>query len=136
MLTTSSAQVITAAETALQDARAALVPVTALLRGWARTPDAVAGRIGRAEWLLDGWDRIVLLWSDAAHPARRRAALLEMAQLVPIAPQDAGSASRAPPDPGAADAECRVITLSEGWRTGPASFGLVARNERLRAHST
>jgi hypothetical protein len=31
--------------------------------------------------------------------------------------------------------DCRVASLSEEWRTGSASFGLVARNERLRALS-
>jgi hypothetical protein len=132
MLVKASAQVVSAATAALQDARAAASPVSPLLRAWARTPDAVVSRIGRAEWLLDGWDRIVLLWGEAKRPPKRRAALLEMAQLVPIMPQDAADLIAAA-QPDANDEECRVITLSEGWRTGPASFGLVARNERLRA---
>ncbi|HEY1931479.1 MAG TPA: hypothetical protein VGG99_05665 [Acetobacteraceae bacterium] len=132
MLVKASAQVVSAATAALQDARAAASPVSPLLRAWARTPDVVVSRIGRAEWLLDGWDRIVLLWGEAKRPPKRRAALLEMAQLVPIMPQDAADLIAAA-QPDANDEECRVITLSEGWRTGPASFGLVARNERLRA---
>jgi hypothetical protein len=132
MLVNAAAQVVSAATAALQDARGGASPVSPLLRAWARAPDAVVSRIGRAEWALDGWDRIVLLWGEAKWPAERRAALLEMAQLVPIVPQDAAERpDTAQPNP--TDEECRVITLSEGWRTGPASFALVARNERLRA---
>jgi hypothetical protein len=115
------------------DARTMSADVADLLRRWSRTPEELASRIGRAEWVLDGWDRITLLWREARLPAGQRAALLEMAQLVPELPEEArdwiGSQSGLL-QPSRA---CRVISLNEGWRTGSASFGLIARNERFRA---
>ena len=73
----------------LRDARTLAADVPALLHQWSRAPAEVAARIARTEWLLDGWDRIALLWGDARWPAAQRAALLEMAQLVPDLPLEA-----------------------------------------------
>jgi len=131
MVAGAAAKVMARAEAALRDARASATRVTALLRSWGRSPETVAAQVGRADWLLDGWDRIAWLWRDAKWPINQRAALLEMAQLVPVLPLDAGGGGHA--DGAPAEAECRVVSLNESWRTGPASFALVARNERLRA---
>ena len=82
--------------------------------------------------LLDGWERIILLWRDATLPATQRTTLLEMAQLVPdLPPEAAGWRTRSQSAPQPAHVN-QVAGLTEGWRTGSASFGLVARNERLR----
>ncbi len=44
----------------------------------------------RADWVLDGWEWVCLLWLAAADTgAARRRALLEMAQLVPVLPGEA-----------------------------------------------
>ena len=126
----SAGRIIGAANAALQDARSFASDVTSLLRTWRRTPEAVTKRLGRADWLLDGWDRVVLLWREARRPAVRRAALLEMAQLVPSLPQEAAMPGDTSGEPSA-----RVVSMNEGWRSGAASFGLVARNERLRARN-
>jgi hypothetical protein len=133
MVSASAALVVTAAALLVQDARDLATDVPGLLRQWTRAPAQVAARIARTEWLLDGWDRIDLLWQEARWPAGQRAALLEMAQLVPdlrLELADWTGQHLANPQPGQ---DCRVISLSEGWRTGSASFGLIARNERLRA---
>lgn len=118
------------------EARALTADVPNLLRLWTRGAEDLAARIRRAEWILDGWDRITLLWREARLPAGQRAALLEMAQLVPDLPEEAldwiGPQGRASLQPLRA---CRVTSLNEGWRTGSASFGLIARNERFRAQS-
>jgi hypothetical protein len=134
MVSRSAASIIGAANKLVLDARRLALDVPALLQRWSSSPDAVANRVARTEWLLDGWDRIVLLWRDARWPAAQRAALLEMAQLIPVLPPEA--AAWAGEQPAASDSghDCRVVSISEGWRAGSASFGLIARNERLRAY--
>jgi len=134
MVSETAAAAIATAGPLLEDARALAADVPALLRQWMRAPEEVAARINRADWVLDGWDRIVLLWREAVLPAGQRAALLEMAQLVPDLPEEIGDWVARPPPPLWAR-DCRVISLNERWRTGSAGFGLVARNERFRARS-
>ena len=121
------------ADRLIRNARALAADVPELLRRWSRAPQDLAGQIGRAEWVLDGWDRIVLLWQEARFPAGQRAALLEMAQLVVDLPEEV--ADWVDREPGLLQPvrSCRVISLNESWRTGSASFGLIARNERFRA---
>jgi hypothetical protein len=122
------------ADRLMTEARDLAADVPALLVLWSRASETLTERIGRAEWVLDGWERIVALWQDARLPAGQRAALLEMAQLVPDLPEEVigwvgpASAPNLQPMRG-----CRVISLNESWRTGSASFSLVARNERFRA---
>lgn len=135
MVAAAAGPVITAAAVLVRDARSLAADVPGLLPQWARAPVELAARIGRTEWLLDGWDRIILLWRDARWPAGQRAALLEMAQLVPDLPLEVADWTGQPPPSSQPSHDCRVISLSEGWRTGTASFGLIARNERLRALS-
>jgi len=132
MIAGAAAAVIKAAAPLLRDARGLAEDTPALLQRWLHASDEVAARLTRAEWVLDGWDRIVMLWREARWPAGQRAALLEMAQLVPDLPDQAAEWLGRQPDSPLLD--CRVISLSEGWRAGSASFSLVARNERFRAH--
>jgi hypothetical protein len=133
MVSSAADAVIAASRVAVRDARTLATDVPGLLHQWNHAPNQVARRIARAEWLLDGWDRIILLWQDARWPAGQRAALLEMAQLVPDLPQEAADWTGQQPQALQPGRDCRVISLHEGWRTGSASFGLIARNERLRA---
>jgi hypothetical protein len=133
MISGAAATVVTAAAVTLKEVHAMTADMIGLLRAWISAPEPTAARINRAAWLLDGWDRIALLWREATWPASQRAALLEMAQLVPTLPQELADWTGRHADAGDPTAECRVISLSEAWRTGSASFGLVARNERIRA---
>lgn len=135
MVSAAAVLFIAAADVLVRDTRALATDVPGLLQQWNRAPEELAGRIARTEWLLDGWDRIILLWRAASWPSAQRAALLEMAQLVPDLPLEAAGWTGQPPATVQPGHECRVISLSEGWRTGSASFGLIARNERMRALS-
>jgi hypothetical protein len=135
MVAASADLAIEAAVLLLRDARALAADVPGLLLQWSRAPAELTGRIARTEWLLDGWDRIILLWREARFPAAQRAALLEMAQLVPDLPLEVADWTGQRVVGLQPDQDCRVVSLSEGWRTGSASFGLVARNEHLRALS-
>jgi hypothetical protein len=135
MVSAAAVQVIPAAEAMLRDARTRATDAPGLLQQWNRAPDELAARISRTEWMLDGWHRIVLLWRNADKAAAQRAALLEMAQLVPDLPMEAADWTGQPAVVEQPSQDCRVISLSEGWRTGSAAFGLIARNERMRAQA-
>ena len=99
-----------------------------LLRDWLADPAKVEQALSRAEWLMDGWERLVLLW-QAALPGPAAAAM-EMAGLLPVWPDEteawldmpAGSlqrpARRSPPLP---------------WSDPASTVERIARNEYLRA---
>jgi hypothetical protein len=104
-----------------------------LLRTWSSDPASVMRLSSRPEWLLDGWEKICLVWDFAKDDATRRAALLEMADLVPILPKEARDWCEKLFDIEGALRFRRVIRLNEDWRTGEAVVGLIARNEQMRA---
>lgn len=106
-----------------------------LLRTWDNAPEALAQRTTRADWLLDGWEQICLLWNLAETDAMRRAALADMALMVPIMPREATSWM----EDAVIDIELlqrrRIVQINEDWRTGITVFDLIARNERARARA-
>ena len=117
----------------LQDAQALTADMTGLLRRWSHEPAKVAQIAARPDWLLDGWERICLIWTIATDNAARRAALVEMAQLVPVLPREAFEWASCPADAEIPAVFQRMVRLNEDWRTGATVFELVARNEQLRA---
>lgn len=119
----------------LTAARSLLADPVKLLGRWITSPSQVASRVSRADWLLDGWERICLLWKSAESQSARSAALLEMAELVPTLPWEAMQWSPTPLPRESLDPACRVTCQSDSWRTGGAAFMLVGRNEKLRAMS-
>jgi hypothetical protein len=121
------------AEAALADAAAAVADPLALLRRWVTQPDEPLDLAARCDWVVDGWERICLLWKIADSLASRRAALLEMAQLLPMVPREInqwvdGAVAPAPIDEG-----CHAASNNDAWRSGGAAFALIQRNELLRA---
>jgi hypothetical protein len=119
--------------TVLQETRSALADPMTLLRRWLTNPGRVSARVKRCDWLLDGWERVSLLWLAANTTALRQAALLEMAPLVPVLPQEALEWSDTIFHREAMTEACRVTSHEEGWRTGGPAFGLIERNEKLLA---
>jgi len=121
------------AEKTLAEARALTADIAGLLRGWQTSPSGISDVASRPDWLLDGWEQICALWDDASDPGARLSALVEMALLVPILPNETvewiGMAAGSEPLTGYR----RMVQLNEDWRTGTAVFSLIARNERLRA---
>ncbi|WP_428485510.1 hypothetical protein [Rhodopila sp.] len=115
--------------------RALLSDPIKLLSLWIVNPARVTALVTRAEWVLDGWEQICLLWRSAKTNMVRRAALLEMAQLVPALPCEAMEWSPTPLPREALDPACRVTCQNDGWRTGGGAFTLIGRNEKLRALS-
>jgi hypothetical protein len=104
-----------------------------LLDEWFADPATVELELSRAEWLLDGWDRLVLLW-QVTSPGPVTTAL-EMAALLPVWPDEVESWLELPA--GAATQLARRPAPPARLWTDPAIIvDQVARNERLRALAT
>jgi hypothetical protein len=121
------------ARVTLTQARALTDDVVGLLRSWSADPEPTLRLAGRSEWLLDGWEQICLIWRLAADDATRRAALVEMAQLVPVLPREVREWSDLFWESNISLRMRRLVPLNEDWRTGVTVFELIARNERIRA---
>ena len=107
--------------------------VVSLLRAWSTGPEALALQATRPDWLLDGWERIILLW-QTAQPALRDATLAEMASLIPVLPKEAAEWGGMPL-PGLTEGGLRrrMVSMAEDWRSGVTQYDLIARNEEIRA---
>ena len=121
------------AQELLGRSHALLTDMVSLLRHWAADPEAIVRLAGRPEWLLDGWEQICLIWGDAQDDAGRRAALVEIAGLVPVLPREVNDWCDATPHPDGTLRFRRLVRGNEDWRTGATIFNLIARNERFRA---
>jgi hypothetical protein len=117
----------------LQRTRAALVDPARLLRHRIDDPGGVLAGSARCDWLLDGWERVSLLWLSAGSAASRRGALLEMAPLVPVLPREVMQWAGAAVPAEAMTQLCRVTSHRDAWRTGSAALRLIERNEKLLA---
>jgi hypothetical protein len=106
---------------------------TALLRRWITDQSGVLAWTRRCDWLLDGWERVCLLWLSASTRSSQRAALLEMAPLVPVLPREVTEWTGISFPPETMLQACRVTSHQDSWRTGSAAFGLIERNEKLLA---
>jgi hypothetical protein len=121
------------ARTTIGQARALTDDVVKLLRSWSADPEPTIRLAGRSEWLLDGWEQICSIWRLADDDAARRAALVEMVQLVPVLPREVRDWSDHFMEMDVPMRLRRLIPLNEDWRTGATVFELIARNERIRA---
>ncbi|MEJ0048699.1 MAG: hypothetical protein WDN04_23255 [Rhodospirillales bacterium] len=97
-----------------------------------KNPARTAAFLARAEWLLDGWDQICLVW-ELAEDDRRRAAVSEMALMVPAIPKEAGDWVNRHLDETERHRMRRIVQSFEDWRTGSLVFDLIGRNELIRA---
>lgn len=123
---------------AIADAHAPLADVGELLRHWPERRDPVLALVARPEWLLDGWGLICGLWRGAT-AAQRRAALLDMASLVPVIPSEVNewlgfdAATDMDGHRGGLRHWRRTVQSNEDWMTGRV-LDLITRNEALRCH--
>ena len=120
---------------ALESTRSTVPDTAALLKRWIKNRDGVLACATRCDWLLDGWERVALLWFAATTVATRRAALLEMAPLVPVLPREAAQWTDLTIPLEAMQQTCRVTSNNDVWRTGGSAFALIERNEKLLAMS-
>ena len=132
-LVVAAAETVLAAASALAaEALRLLRDPPALMRGWLDTPEALAAQLTRVDWLLDGWERICLVWQDNPHYGD--ALIAELADLVPAMPREAaGWAAVAVESPaGLMRPRRKGVGLVDATR-GAAVQAAIARNERLRA---
>jgi rhodanese-related sulfurtransferase len=126
-------QAVAAAETASSAAHTLASVPQELVRLWLHDSGQVAALAARPGWLIDGWERICLLWRLGGNAADARSVLDEMTALVPVLPAEAdgwpGVTPRAAAEPG-----WRVHSAgaSELPSAGCAQDA-IARNEQLRA---
>ena len=116
------------------DALALLDDLPGLLHRWFQDAEELAARLARPDWLLDGWDRICLLWSERVGDVE--GCLAELADLVPATPKEAASWVGKPVESFAGVLRVRRrVNSQQDWRSGATVLDLVARNEHLRALS-
>jgi hypothetical protein len=118
----------------LADANAQLNDVAALLAAWAADPASTADMIVRAEWMLDGWARLCLVWRETGLAARR-GAFAELALLVPVIPREAADLTGVSLDEASRQQLRAQVLGGADWQTGGLIHDLVARNERILAHA-
>ena len=121
------------ADAIVAQTQALAADLTELLRRWAADSGTIVRLAARPEWLLDGWEQICHIWRCAHDDAERRAALVEIAQLVPVLPREARDWMEHGPEIDPRMALRRSIPMHEDWRTGVVAFELIARNEHIRA---
>ena len=120
------------AERTVADAHAITDDMARMLRCWADSSASLAARIGRPDWLLDGWEKICLIWRCAEADVARQAALAEMTILLPVLPREVSAWMGKPIDVDTVWRFRADIAGRGDWRTG-GSLDQVARNEALRA---
>ena len=133
MIAAAAEHTLTLASYTVSQTRNLTRDLSALLRRWATDTFAIVHLAAQPEWLLDGWEQICLIWRCAADDAAKRAALIEIAQLVPVIPREARHWSELAVNTEIAFHLRRSIPLNEDWRTGAPVFDLIARNEQIRA---
>lgn len=109
-------------------------PLTLLARRIS-DPNTVKDLAERGDWLLDGWERVCLLWQVPSGVASRNVALLEMAQCLPALPQEAFQWANPVVPLQPPDQNCRVVSTDSRWHTGSSAIVMIERNEKLRAMS-
>jgi len=123
---------LTCAHAVIADVQSLPGNMQALLGAWAADPDKLAEFIVRPEWLLDGWERIVLLWQSADRLGRG-ITLAEMASLIPVLPKEAAIWARIQVPFANNAPRRRLVAMLEDWRTGISLYDVIALNEHLRA---
>ncbi len=133
MLVDTADVTLALAERALLDARSTAGHVTAMLIAWRTAPIELSRTLARADWLMDGWERIGQLWSADPSPAGRRDVLEEIASLLPVIPREAGECSGVRIEVHTIVYVRRMIRGHHDWRTGLCVQDIIARNEALLA---
>ncbi len=108
----------------LPEIKAMLANPLPVLDAWRAGSLAASGWLHGLESILDGWDRICLLWFDARSPRLRQLLIPEIAALTRTSSSDGWSTSASEPDAVAGDND----GASFSWERQR-----LTRNERIRA---
>ena len=129
LLARHAATAAACARTALIAAAERLADPFALARAWHSDPAAVAACVTRADWLLDGWAQVLVLWQNAGS---EQTVLDEILRIVPHLPADVlgGSVNEDESLPLASRRKAAAA-----FRPLVGAGEILARNEALRALS-
>ncbi len=133
MVVNTADMTLTCVEQTLAHSRGMVDNLLDLLVEWRRNPGGVSRQLARTEWLMDGWDRICRLWALSTKIADRRAALSEIAAMLPTIPREAGEWVGFHVEVETPRRTFRLVNGFEDWRTGLHVQDLIARNEALIA---
>ena len=126
---------LSVAQQTIMAARALTDNMVELLREWASEPERIRDLAARPDWLLDGWERICVVWQSAQDAPSQERALTEIMGLNPVMPKEVtvwtGGENQV------VDREVkrhrRIVPFNKDWLTGESVFDLIARNEQIRA---
>ena len=118
----------------VQTSRARLDDMPLLMRAALANSQEIMQRCERASWLLDGWERICLIWQHATTPPARQSALQDIARQIPLLPDEAETWLQLPGGT-AAQLSQRPQTIMPGWNDPVSQLDRIARNEQIRAMS-
>ena len=118
----------------VQTSRAQLDDMPLLMRAATANAQEIAQRCERASWLLDGWERICLIWQHATTPPARQSALQDIARQIPLLPDEAEIWLQLPSGT-AAQLSQRPQAPVPGWHDPASQLDRIARNEQIRAMS-
>ena len=109
--------------------------IISFLRKWADSPNLIAYAFAQVEWVMDGWERLCILWEISDNAAKRRAALAEIVTLLPILPREVHASKNQTANTTVISRSRGSARLNHDWRTGVDVFDFVTQNERLRAYA-
>jgi len=118
----------------VQTSRAQIDDMPLLMRAAIANGPEIAQRCERANWLLDGWERICLIWQHATTPPARQSALLDIARQIPLLPDEAETWLQLPSGT-AAQLSQRPQSTVPRWHDPVSQLDRIARNEQIRAMS-
>lgn len=134
-----SNRIASAAELAISMARRPLETIRALaadFEGLMRTalqgPAELAELAGRPGWILDGWDRICLIWQSAPALMERPTALQEILRQLPVLPDETELWLGLPPGT-TQRLNGRAPPPDRGWRDPTTMLNRIARSEKISA---
>jgi hypothetical protein len=126
--------VVAGASALLDTAQATIADLPGLLRRWAADPARVTDELARADWMLDGWEPVWLLWRLAESDRARADAIAEMSMILPNLPGEMEAWFAGTPE---IQSRLRACDARPGNAYAPAArrdaMALVQRNERMRA---
>jgi hypothetical protein len=120
----------------LAAARHEVVDLRGLLRSWLANPAPFMALCGRAEWVLNGWDMICVLWETSDDPVRRQAAIYDMAPMIPTLPGEVLEWAADGLNPDSLEPARRLARHHQAWRAGFALHHAIARAEQRRGFMT
>ncbi|HZT89092.1 MAG TPA: hypothetical protein VFA12_14050 [Stellaceae bacterium] len=129
-----AANTLRTAEACLAEFDAAIARPGRLIANGKGRSDQVQHLVGRLAWMLDGWDRVVEAWAEAADDNAKINILGSLVQVLPLLPRkeaEADSHRNEAQPPGTQGR--RWVHTNEDWRTGEPDPEMVQRLEALKA---